>query len=385
MSSGKRRYKRNAPTEQHEEETSNKANIETVANVNKSKKKKQKHEKSEETRSNTTTPVKRGGKKAKQRNQVETEPDVEYYQNQDEVLLHAEGEATSFMEENHNMVMCVDAPAPMESDDSEDETEQNKEQNEAKEQDSNNNVVSCIAKTVGRSTLDGSNLVQKGQVFDKEKFMGEVIHQTMNKVQDMFDRSGIFETASLIKQHFGGNAAQTTDKGRRSQNFNEEINPIRVDSEVTIYRNSVLDQTNAPPSKRFSSSSEDDDQDGVTNLVERVCLDNSMKIPDEVEFATQTAQDVQFPNTGNNEVMMQEMPTELTIGNFISDLRPMTPMQKVDQHRAQKEQARQKPTRRPVGEEPQPSTSKERIRWLEKQKEQKRKCSKLQVMDSFLT
>ena len=174
----------------------------------------------------------------------------------------------------------------------------------------NNAVVSASAETV-------VELVHKGNLQNKEK--EEWIGEAMSRVEDMFNRSGILETASLIKQHFG-QQNQNKEKGKNIthvNNFNmsnlEQADRI-VDSqsEVTIYRNAIIDQTEAPPSKRFSSSSEEEDVLGNVNTQE---------------------------NEGMTNVNLRELNQgqRTIIDNFISANRP-SPMEQLEQHKRKNEQ-----------------------------------------------
>ena len=85
----------------------------------------------------------------------------------------------------------------------------------------------------------------------------DIIEEAINRFQSILDKSGFLEAAALIKEQFGGKEKSTTPKNRKGKtvNFNKNVfnhmqmidDPMEgVDqssSEVTIYRNAVLDHT----------------------------------------------------------------------------------------------------------------------------------------------
>ena len=126
--------------------------------------------------------------------------------------------------------------------------------------------VSTVTESGGRK-LDAA---------EKEEMIGE----TLARVKEMIDHSGISETASLIKQHFGGGQPIPTKQKETKKSGKKSI---ESNSEMTIYKNAVQDETG----KRFSSSSEEGEQ--------------GVNVSDEI---------------------LGEEVTEMMIHNFISDNRP---------------------------------------------------------------
>ena len=85
----------------------------------------------------------------------------------------------------------------------------------------------------------------------KEEMIGEMLAH----VREMFDQSGIAETASLIKQHFG-KVAQQENPGKKKGNTKPVTGVEKLSdavSDLTVYKNAVADKTG----KHFSSSSEE--------------------------------------------------------------------------------------------------------------------------------
>ena len=83
-------------------------------------------------------------------------------------------------------------------------------------------------------------------------FKAQVIDETVSRVQDMIDRSGILETASLIKRHFGGKDSNVINTPIVKDN--ETIQRDDNHSEITVYHNAVKKETE----KRESTSSEEE-------------------------------------------------------------------------------------------------------------------------------
>ena len=74
---------------------------------------------------------------------------------------------------------------------------------------------------------------------DKE----EVIDVALAKVKELFDQSGFTETASMLRQHFGTPRAKGTGQGSTKMVKDKNKNLCDAMSEVTIYKNALVDQT----------------------------------------------------------------------------------------------------------------------------------------------
>ena len=145
----------------------------------------------------------------------------------------------------------------------------------------NNNATRNVTQPEDGEILDAEESVQLSTSFDKEvsqssrpsqvnnaRMMNptereEVIGETLNRVQEMFDKSGFLEATNLIKKHFENANKEKRDDTRKDDEAqkkdkrdNNKKNPSKLSSksEVTIYDNALRDET----SKRFSSSSEEE-------------------------------------------------------------------------------------------------------------------------------
>ena len=177
----------------------------------------------------------------------------------DFVSINPDEDAVDFIEDNHRTVMKVNADErDLQSDHSDDEEEGEIVLNKTPKSTNNNATKSAEKRRLDlpneKSTSARRSLCQE----ERE----EVIGETMSRIEGMINSSEIKEAASLIKKFFEfqqgnkGSSAQTP----RNREEGEKL-CLESQSEVTIYKNAVLDQTNAPPSKRFSSSSEEGELD----------------------------------------------------------------------------------------------------------------------------
>ena len=127
------------------------------------------------------------------------------------------------------------------------------------------------AKCKPKKSVKQARLQGKRSNEERQEIIGEAIGQAVNQVQDMLVKSGILETAQLLKKQLS--AAEEKDKqldqkqldqGQKGKNFNEDyFGKEQADfqqflnasnSELTIYHNAVQDGTRI---NRQSSSSEE--------------------------------------------------------------------------------------------------------------------------------
>ena len=124
--------------------------------------------------------------------------------------------------------------------------------------------------TGGRSTNNNATTVRPtiGQE-DKNQIIGEAIGQAVEQVKNLIANSGFLETASMLQEQMKRQEAQLNQMARGAESTLErdarikkkdQSNPgkkgtIESNSEVTVYRNAILNAA-----KRNSSSSEEGDQ-----------------------------------------------------------------------------------------------------------------------------
>ena len=244
----------------------------SVANVNKPKEKLDERNKREKRKIETPKKGKNKRQKTPSRelpseefdNQQETsrneESAVENDLHADDfVSINPDEDAVDFIEDDHRTVMKVNADErDLQSDHSDDEEEGEIVLNKTPKSTNNN-----ATKSGEKGELDLPNeksTAARRSLCQEER--EEVIGEMMSRIEGMINSSEIKEAASLIKKFFEfqqgnkGSAAQTLRHREEGENL-----CLESQSEVTIYKNAVLDQTNAPPSKRFSSSSEEGELD----------------------------------------------------------------------------------------------------------------------------
>ena len=102
------------------------------------------------------------------------------------------------------------------------------------------------------ANLEQNNERQQGNMNEKDK--EEVIEAACARFQQMIDNTGFAETASLLKEHLDAiKNLQPKKRGKAGMLINQNENPnpglsIRMGhndapSEITIYRNALIDQT----------------------------------------------------------------------------------------------------------------------------------------------
>ena len=111
------------------------------------------------------------------------------------------------------------------------------------------NFKRSTERSTGLSNNQRPQVVMTSEMF--EEVRGQVVDEAVTKVQDLIKNSGILETASLIKKHFGeqGKIHTMTNSGVETDENKDESQ-----SEITIYHNAVVNET----VKRVSTSSEDE-------------------------------------------------------------------------------------------------------------------------------
>ena len=135
------------------------------------------------------------------------------------------------------------------------------------------------------STSNEPKKIKKRRLDDAER--EEVIGETLSRVQQIFDKSGFTETASLLRQHFAKEGKIITEDP--SKLITKEVPMVVSDnqadpksqgsrSEETFYKNAVMDETNLPidriinvdnGAKRISSSSEEGELINTSDELDR--------------------------------------------------------------------------------------------------------------------
>ena len=106
---------------------------------------------------------------------------------------------------------------------------------------------------------------------ERAEVIGEAVGQAVAKIQNFMESSGFNETAALIREHFDkkgqspsftilnkprrGAVTKTVKTGGRA---NTQMSFIPSESEVTIYRNVLIDETDLNKSRDRNSSSSDE-------------------------------------------------------------------------------------------------------------------------------
>ena len=125
---------------------------------------------------------------------------------------------------------------------------------------SNNNVTMIKEKVNSQNdSFLGKQLSQDGSAQssidanEKEEIIGE----TVVRVKDVFVQSGFFETANFLKQQLL-ELKESTKTGKSINDLaNMNLEEQTAHSEVTVYRNAVMDGMQSPQRNRGSSSSEE--------------------------------------------------------------------------------------------------------------------------------
>ena len=164
---------------------------------------------------------------------------------------------------------------------------------------------------------------------EKEQWISEA----MNRMQDLIHKSGIFETASLIKKHFGGSGKDDLPYSSMENEINLTDKNTDDQSVVTIYQNALKDLVG----KRDSTSSEDDspvDTSGELDnskiagqqLIDKFILDQREKVRNtpkrtprkltrdsDTEPVASTSKDTEYVKRGEDRELMPEKKSEKMI------------------------------------------------------------------------
>ena len=173
-----------------------------------------------------------------------------------------------FCEGDHIVKMCVDRNEDifrdgLESDEEGEIMEESSQKNNTSVSRIEDPVTPVHSQDISQdiSNVNHTPLAKRRRLCEEEKqeVIGVAVDRAVGKIQDIMDKSGFSEAASLIKQHFG-----STAKGRnKQQNVKKRAKFIEPNSsEITIYHDAVEDlknQNKGNPDylKRISSSSEE--------------------------------------------------------------------------------------------------------------------------------
>ena len=173
---------------------------------------------------------------------------VEFFEDGNVVDMHALGDETEFRSDEE----------------SEEETEVSISQRR--------NVVSrSRSRSLSHESHNNNAISDEGEILDepdyshnrqkKRRISGklnqdekeEVIEEACARFQRIMDQSGFAETASLIREHFGNKQGNSNCIALNQKNP-KNINGSPPRSEVTIYRNALIDQTDRSKDRLSSSS-----------------------------------------------------------------------------------------------------------------------------------